>query len=170
MSIKKYSGKRKPLLLLLLAIIFLVICLDQITKNWADTRLALGRQVNILGSWLKLKLAYNSGAAFSLGSNNGLFITILAITITLVILFFALKVTSPLWIIALGLIGGGALGNIFDRFTRGQSLADGQVVDFISVKSFPIFNLADSCVTVGSVLIFLLILFNHHPYKPYEDN
>lgn len=131
-----------------------VIALDQWTK-------ALVRQLIPPGEawspfpWLtpyaRLVHWYNSGAAFGLFQNGGLLFTILAILVSLAILYYYPRLATTSWLLrlALSLQLGGAIGNLIDRLTLGM------VTDFISVGSFPVFNIADSSITIGVVLLLL---------------
>ncbi len=171
--------KRQPLLgrhspLLWLALAALVIVFDWYSKQWASESLVLYRS-QALTPWLNLTLAHNYGAAFSILSDAGgwqrwLF-TILAGVVTLVLLvwLFALKQGEWRTGLALGLIIGGAAGNLSDRVRLGY------VVDFIDVYyrtyHWPAFNVADSAITGGIILLLAdaLILSMRKPAKTGED-
>lgn len=150
--------------LVLLAVAAVLVGLDQWTKQLALDGLADGSAVRILGGLIYLDLAFNSGAAFSIGTGLTWIFAVIAITISVGILWFTRHVRSWPWAVALGLILGGALGNLVDRLFREPGPMRGHVVDFISVfapagEKFPIFNLADSALTVGVVLAIGLELF-----------
>ena len=144
----------------------LVIALDQWTKVWADHALAMGREI-IIFSWFKLQLAYNTGAAFSfLHDASGwqkYFFAGLAIVVSGVLTFWIVRTVvrreQGRWceLLALSLILGGALGNVYDRITLGH------VIDFIvwhyQDHYFPTFNIADSAICTGAGLLILDMLF-----------
>lgn len=145
---------------LLLSLIFIVsIAADQITKMWAVTNLKGNMSVNIIGNFLKFTYAENRGAAFSILQDKRIFfitVTFIMLTVVLYMLIYNKKITN-LTKISLILISGGAVGNLIDRIRVGY------VIDFIDVRfgdfyDFPIFNIADSFVVVGTALLIVLIL------------
>ncbi|GGK68790.1 signal peptidase II [Ornithinimicrobium pekingense] len=152
---------RRTLLVLGIAAVWIV--LDQVTKLWAERALTLGEPVQVVGDLLRLHLIYNSGAAFSLGTGSTGVLTVVASIISVLIVWQALKVRSLPWAIALGLLLGGAVGNLVDRFFRAPAPGLGHVVDFLRLPNFPIFNVADIGVTTAACLIALLALRGFHP-------
>ncbi|WP_249713770.1 signal peptidase II [Rhizomonospora bruguierae] len=142
-----------------------VVALDAWTKNLALAHLTPGESPRILGGLVYLSLIRNSGIAFGLASGATVLIATIALGAILVIIRVAPRLRSPLWAVVLGLLLGGALGNLLDRAFRGPGFLDGRVVDFISVFGpnavhFPAFNIADSAITVGAVGLVLLSLFD----------
>ena len=135
-----------------------VIVLDQYTKGLATAALDYGRPQPVF-SWFNLTLQHNTGAAFSFLSDAGgwqrYFFSVVAVVISIALAVWLLTLSSGQWLLALslGLILGGALGNLWDR------LAHGYVVDFISVHYggwyFPAFNIADSAISVGAACLLL---------------
>jgi len=107
---------------------------------------------------LRLDLARNTGAAFSRFVGQGPLIGLLAIGIVAVLLWQGRTVASRSGAIALGLILGGAVGNLVDRAFRGGGLMQGAVVDFIDLRWWPVFNVADSCVVIGAILLVIVSL------------
>ena len=159
----------RTVLWLLLALLIIVI--DMLTKQWASETLLLYRPSHI-NSWLNWTLAHNYGAAFSMLSDAGgwqrWFFTILASGVSLVLLVWLFRLKQGEWRtgLALGLIIGGAIGNLIDRVQLGY------VVDFIDVyyktHHWPAFNVADSAITGGIILMLadaLILSFN----KPAEE-
>ncbi len=141
----------------------LALALDIVSKVLVVANLTDRLPVRLLGGALYVQVARNPGAAFSTGTGFTLVITALAVVIVLVILRTARKLRSRGWAVALGLVLGGALGNLVDRLFRAPSPGKGHVVDWISVfgpngERYPIFNLADSAVCVGAVLVVILAL------------
>jgi len=119
--------------------------------------------VRILGGVFYLQQTRNSGAAFSLGTGFTIILTLVAIAVVVVIARTAGRMRSAGWAVALGLILGGALGNLADRVFRAPGFGRGHVVDWISAfgpnaKYWPIFNLADSAIVCGALLAALLAL------------
>ena len=134
-----------------------VLALDQLLKYLVVSRLAGRPPVDLIGSFVQLRYTTNSGGAFSLLTGAPLFFGVMAIVIVGGIVY-ASRRTRPLgMLVVLGLILGGALGNLTDRLFRGDGLLRGEVVDFVKVGIWPVFNLADSCVVVGGILLALLL-------------
>jgi signal peptidase II len=119
--------------------------------------------IRLLGGAVYLVQARNSGAAFSVGTGATVVLTAISIIVIGIVLRAARRLTSTSWAVALGLVLGGAMGNLVDRLFRAPSPGKGHVVDWISVLAddghvWPIFNLADSAIVVGGVLAVLLSL------------
>ena len=130
---------------------------DQITKNWAEANLTPLEPQPFLGEVLQLTLLYNTGAAWGMGAEITPVVTGLQIAIVLGVIVFAIRaVRSPWYTLALGLIMGGALGNIHDRLLRDPSPFHGAVVDFLELPHWPVFNVADMGVVGGALLIVVL--------------
>jgi len=129
-----------------------VITIDQLTKTWAVHTLAT-RDIDLFWT-LRFHLARNRGPAFSLGFGSGGLIAILAIVIVIVFLVIGRSVDTKLGVLSLGLVLGGAIGNLVDRaFREGSGFLGGGVIDFIDPQWWPIFNVADMAVTIGGVLL-----------------
>ncbi|GGY00522.1 hypothetical protein GCM10010324_54040 [Streptomyces hiroshimensis] len=109
--------------------------------------------VELIGSWLELRVMRNAGAAFGIGEALTIVLTLVATTVAVVIVRLARKLYSAPWALALGLLLGGALGNLTDRLFRSPGDFQGAVVDFISVRGFSVMNLADWAIFCGGVLI-----------------
>jgi len=106
---------------------------------------------------LKFELVYNTGAAFSLATSQGIFLSVFAMCAAAAILYFATRIDSNKWAIGLGLVLGGIFGNLSDRIFRSPGGLQGPVVDWISVPNWPTFNIADSAVVIGVSTIVWLI-------------
>lgn len=132
--------------------------LDQLTKWWAEDALADGQPRQVIGDLLQFRLVYNPGAAFSTGTSYTALLTLVALTVIVVVIRLAPRLQSRAWAVALGLILGGALGNVTDRIFRDPAPFRGEVVDFIELPHWPIFNIADCAITVAAVLFVLLSL------------
>jgi signal peptidase II len=128
---------------------------DQLTKAWATSNLQ-GEPRQLVGSVLQLNLTYNSGAAFSIGTGATIVLTAIASSVVVFVLFMARRLGSMGWALALGLLLGGALGNLTDRMFRAPGSGRGHVVDFLQLPNFPVFNIADSAIVSAAVLIALL--------------
>lgn len=128
-----------------------VVALDQLTKSWALRALDDG-PIDLVWT-LRFKLSFNSGAAFGLGQGLApLFMVVAIVVLVAVVGFGRVAATTPATVVALGLIVGGAVGNLADRFLRDH---DGAVVDFIDLQWWPIFNVADAAISVGALLFIL---------------
>ena len=129
----------------------LVVILDQITKAIAVTKLASVVSVPAIGKIASFTLVKNTGAAFGLFRyQTPAFISISLIAIAFTVFYLAKKKVS--FYLPFALILGGAVGNLIDR------LRFGYVVDFIDLHFWPVFNIADSCITIGSIFLFVIIL------------
>lgn len=143
---------------LVAAIGALVILFDQLTKHWALNALQDG-PIEVIGS-LQFNLRFNPGAAFSLGSGGrfGPWIALLALVVVST-LALGYPARFKLGAVAAGLIAGGALGNLIDRGFRGDNgFLHGEVVDFIDLQWWPVFNIADAAICIGAVLLVLVSL------------
>lgn len=139
----------------------IVLAADVATKIAAVGLLEGGRPVRLLGGAAYLVLFRNSGAAFSMATGLTWLLTIIAMTVVVVIIRLAPKLRSAGWAVGLGLVLGGAAGNLADRLFRAPGPLRGHVVDFFSVFApdgsvFPVFNVADSAIVVGGLLLMLL--------------
>jgi signal peptidase II len=131
-----------------------VVAADLLTKRLAATSFVRD-PVTVIPGVLTFTYTENPGAAFSLFQNAGTFLG-LAAFVALGIVAGALRNARRLVeVVAFGLIAGGAVGNLVDRIGRGPGLLDGRVIDWIQFPNFPVFNLADSSLTVGVVLLLL---------------
>lgn len=140
----------------LFAISGTLLYLDQITKDWVRANLSLYESfypVEWLEPLVRIINAQNTGAAFGIFKQGGGIFTVLAIVVALVIAYYFPRIPKRDWLVklALGVQLGGALGNLYDR------LFYGAVTDFIAVGSFPVFNVADSSISVGTAILILAI-------------
>jgi signal peptidase II len=141
-----------------------VLLLDLVTKMLAVAKLRDGGSVRVLGGLFYLLLTRNSGAAFSIGTNYTFIFSIVAAVVSVGILWLVRQVASTPWAVCLGLILGGTVGNLVDRVFRTPGPFRGHVVDFISFldpngQGFPVFNIADSALTIGVILAVCLEVF-----------
>ncbi len=141
-----------------------MLALDVVSKVLVVAHLDPDPATRILGGAIYLDIARNSGAAFSLGTGFTLILSVVALAVVVVIARTASRLHSRGWAVALGLILGGAAGNLADRIFRAPGVLRGHVVDWISLfgpygAHWPIFNLADSAIVCGAVLAAVLSLF-----------
>jgi signal peptidase II len=144
------------LLLGLLALI--TLALDAATKVLVVATLEGEPPVRVIGDVLTFDVSRNSGAAFSFAQGATVVFTGVAVVVAVVIVRTLPRLRSTPWALTLGLLLGGALGNLVDRLLRAPGIGRGAVVDFVHVKWFATFNVADSAITVGAVLAVLLSL------------
>nr|WP_228771337.1 signal peptidase II [Actinokineospora iranica] len=148
---------------LLLSTAMAVFALDLITKIIATATLEGEPPVRILGGAVYLQLVRNAGAAFSMATGMTWLFTLVAAGVVVAIVWIMPKLRSTGWALGLGLVLAGALGNLTDRIFRAPAVFQGHVVDFISVFApngdfFPVFNVADSGISVGGALIVLMAI------------
>ncbi|MFE6039203.1 signal peptidase II [Streptomyces sp. NPDC056452] len=147
-------GRRKILVLFVVAVV--AYLLDLVSKMIVVAKLEHQEPIEIFGDWLKLDAIRNAGAAFGMGEAFTVIFTAIAAVVIVVIARLARKLYSLPWAIALGLLLGGALGNLTDRIFRAPGVFEGAVVDFIAPAHFAVFNLADSAIVCGGILIVIL--------------
>ncbi|MDS1269385.1 signal peptidase II [Lipingzhangella sp. LS1_29] len=128
------------------------LCADFVTKEIALASFSPEAPVELFGGLLTLTLTFNDGAAFSIGQGMPWLFGLIAIAVMGYILWLAWRLRDPWWAVALGLILGGAAGNLVDRLIRAPVPLHGAVVDWIQVPNWPVFNIADSAIVCGGVL------------------
>ena len=133
-----------------------VLALDIISKVAVVANLSDRSPVRLLGGFLTLLVSRNPGAAFSIGTSMTVVFSVIAVSVIVVILRTSRRIRSIPWAITLGLLLGGATGNLIDRILRYPGLFRGYVVDWIEIPHWPVFNLADSAIVCGGVLAVLL--------------
>jgi len=143
-------------LAVLFGVAVFVLAADVISKVIVVAQLSHHRPIRLLGGLLTLRLIRNSGAAFSLGTSLTVVFTAIAVGVIIFILRTARRLRSLPWAITLGLLLGGATGNLADRLFRAPGPMRGDVVDWIQLPHWPVFNLADSAIVCGGVLAVLL--------------
>jgi signal peptidase II len=150
------AGQPRRRVGILLGVAVLVLALDIVTKVIVVATLSDRAPVRLLGGFLKLRVDRNPGAAFSFGPSLTILFSLIAIAVIVVILRSSRRIHSLGWAIAFGLLLGGATGNLVDRFFRWPGPFRGWVVDWIQIPHWPVFNLADSAIVCGGVLLVLL--------------
>ncbi len=141
---------------LLVVVAIAVLALDITTKAIIVATLSPAQSVRLLGGFLHLRQDRNPGAAFSFAPSMTILFTLIAIAVIVVILRSSRRIRSLPWAITLGLLLGGATGNLVDRIFRYPGLFRGWVVDWIQIPHWPVFNLADSAIVCGGILAVLL--------------
>jgi signal peptidase II len=154
---------RRPRTRLLLALAGAVLAVDIATKLIVVATIPRGEDIRVLGGLVYLTHYRNTGAAFSVAEGATLLFSLVAVVVAVVIVRTARRLYSAGWAITLGLVLGGAVGNLLDRIFRDPGFLRGGVVDFLSVfapdgRAFPVFNAADSAIVCGGILGALLAL------------
>jgi signal peptidase II len=126
--------------------------LDRLTKIWVENTLQGRPPIHVIDGLLDLRFTTNSGGAFSLGQSAPWLFAGATIAVSIAIVATAFRHSNLLVAAALGLVLGGALGNLTDRIVRGSGLG-GRVIDFIDFHVWPVFNLADASIVVGAILL-----------------
>jgi len=138
---------------LVAAVAAVVLVLDALTKQWAVTALADG-PINLVGS-VRLNLIHNKAGAFGLGGAFVPFLAVAALVLVVVMVTVGSATAKAMPAVALGLVLGGAFGNVLDRVFRSPGFLKGAVVDFVDFRFWPVFNLADAAITCGCLLLLL---------------
>jgi signal peptidase II len=154
---------RRPRTRLLLVLAAAVLLTDLLTKLLVVATIEPGEDIRLLGGALYLTNLRNTGAAFSFAEGFTVVFSLVAAVVAVVIVRSARRLFSTAWAVTLGLVLGGALGNLIDRVFRDPGFLRGGVVDFVSVfgpdgSVFPVFNVADSAIVCGGILGVLLAL------------
>nr|WP_245816267.1 signal peptidase II [Rhodococcus maanshanensis] len=148
---------------MLVAIAALILGLDLVTKILAVRHIKPGDPISLIGDVVTLTLVRNPGAAFSMATGMTWVLTLVAIGVVIGVIKIGRTLRSPWWALGLGLVLGGALGNLIDRIFRSPGPLQGHVVDFVSVGWWPVFNVADSAIVCGAILLVALTLFGFEP-------
>jgi signal peptidase II len=141
---------------LLLSVAAVVLVADLVSKVLAVKLLNPSQPVSIIGDTVTWTLVRNSGAAFSMATGYTWMLTVIATGVVIGIVLMGRRLVSPWWAVGLGMILGGAMGNLVDRFFRSPGPLRGHVVDFLSIGWWPVFNVADPAVVGGAILLVTL--------------
>ena len=160
-NIRKAYGNRPIAWFYVFLITVFVIVFDRLTKAFVLRNMSEGQSVKILQNIFHITLVFNTGTAFGLLKGGSLlFVPVSFLVISLIIIYiFKKRVTDVIISSALGLVLGGAIGNLFDRIEFGH------VIDFLDFRIWPVFNIADSCITVGAFLLILKIILSETKAK-----
>ncbi|WP_084478892.1 signal peptidase II [Nocardia jejuensis] len=155
---------RRPLQLRTLLLIAVVLLgLDLLTKCIIVATLTPGEPVYLIGKTVRLTLVRNPGAAFSMATSMTWLLTLVAAAVVIGVVRIGRTMRSVPWAIGLGMVLGGALGNLIDRLFRAPGPLQGHVVDFVAVGWWPVFNVADSSIVCGAILLVILTVFGFEP-------
>lgn len=141
---------RRTLIGILIATAVLVTVLDQLSKQWALNELVPGESRPLIGDLITLQLIFNPGAAFGMASGTTWIFSIIAVLVTAAIIYFSKRLKSLTWAVLLGLLLGGAIGNLIDRLFREPGFPQGHVVDFINYSNIFIGNVADIAIVAAA--------------------
>jgi signal peptidase II len=144
--------RSRILTLVLYASAAAVYAIDRVTKVWAEAALAGQPPIDVIPGVLSFTYTTNSGGAFGLGRSAPWLFATATITVSIVTVVVSFRMSRASIAVALGLILGGALGNLTDRAVNGSGLS-GHVTDFIDLQVWPVFNLADSAIVVGAIML-----------------
>lgn len=150
------AGLPRRRIAVVVAVAVAVLALDIATKCIIVATLSPTQSIRLLGGFLHIRQDRNPGAAFSFAPGLTILFSLIAITVIVVILRSSRRIRSVPWAITLGLLLGGATGNLVDRIFRAPGLFRGWVVDWIQIPHWPVFNLADSAIVCGGILAVLL--------------
>jgi signal peptidase II len=154
---------RPRLAALLYSAAAVVYALDRLTKTLAEARLRARPPVEIIPGVIELRFTTNPGGAFGLFGGAAWLFVLASVVVIVAVVASSRNLPSRLAAISLGLVLGGALGNLTDRVVRGPGFS-GEVVDFIDFQVWPVFNLADSAIVIGAALL-LLSTFRREPAR-----
>jgi signal peptidase II len=146
-----------------------IFALDLLTKNWAENVLQFRAPISVLGEYLQFTYTTNSGAAFNLLEGGTYLLSSLKLIVAAFIIFSMAKVVSVSWGVTLALVFGGVTGNLFDRAVREPGLWRGEVVDWISIPNWPVFNVADSAIVIAAFLMAYLVVRDVSPTERPKD-
>ena len=147
-------------------IALIVILVDQISKWWAVAELGDGTVIPVIGDLIRFVLVYNPGAAFSIGSDFTWVFAVAAAAAVVWITTLTWRVESRGWMVALGLLLGGAVTHLGDRLFREPGFARGHVVDFIGYGNLFIGNVADIAIFAGAIMLAILTVMGVHLRRP----
>nr|WP_245366241.1 signal peptidase II [Nocardia goodfellowii] len=156
------SGPPRRLRTVLL-IAAVLLGLDLLTKTIAVAQLTPGDPVYLIGDWARFSLVRNPGAAFSMATGMTWLLTLVAAGVVIGVIRIGRTLRSLWWAIGLGMVLGGALGNLIDRLFRAPGPLQGHVVDFVAIGWWPVFNVADSAIVCGAILLVALTVFGFEP-------
>lgn len=161
------TGRGTRRYLWMLALAAAVLLVDQSSKYWAVSALGDGERITVIPQLIQLRLTYNAGAAFSIGSGATWIFALTAAVTVAVILFMGRRLRTASWTVVLGALLGGAFSHLLDRLFRDPGFARGHVVDFIDYGPF-VGNIADIAL-FGSCALLLLLNLRGIPFEEDPD-
>lgn len=164
-SSRAHSARR-----LFISVTTVVFALDLISKNFAASYLQFREPVKLIGDFLKLTYGTNPGAGFSFATDATALLSSLKLCVAAFIIYYMRKVNNKGWAFGLALLLGGVVGNLWDRVSRPPGVWRGEVVDWIELPNWPIFNLADSAIVISGILMTVLTMRNIPPFKEEEPS
>lgn len=143
------------------SLVLLLVIIDRLTKWWASSSLDVGVPNDLIGGVIRLTRVHNVGGAFGIFPGGGMIFLVVSgvVSLLLFLILLTMHVDSRLLRTGMSLVLAGALGNLVDRIQWGH------VLDFFEIRGFPVFNVADACITVGAVLILFTILFGGEKHR-----
>lgn len=147
-----------------------VAVLDLLSKIWAVETLSNRSNIKVIGEFFQLTLVRNPGAAFSFAENATIFLSLFALAVAVIILYFSRAITSQGWALVLGLILGGIIGNLSDRIFRNPGFLRGHVIDWLQLPHWPVFNIADSAIVIAALISAFLLARNIPPISKVESS
>ncbi len=163
-GVAETPGRTRSRTTWVIAALVAIVAIDQITKSWVVASFA-DEPKHVIGNFLVLEVSRNSGSAFSRFQGYTPVLAVLAIVIAVFVARAVRQATDRWALIGLVLVLGGALGNLGDRLARSPGFLRGHVVDFIAVGWWPVFNVADSCITIGAIVLIARTLFAPAPTR-----
>lgn len=161
---------RHPAVLVAWSTTAAVLLVDQLSKVWAVASLEGQPDREIIGELLRFSFVRNPGAAFGLGGGATIVFSLVAVVVAVALFRMSTKLVSMWWAVALGLMLGGAMGNLLDRLLREPAPLQGHVVDFLRLPNWPVFNVADMSLVSAAVLIVALSLLNVPYDRPRHES
>lgn len=152
------STRSRQALVVALVVAALALAIDQGSKVFAAAQLTQGERIPLIGDLFGLSLVYNPGAAFSIGSGATWIFTISGLLAAVAVVVFAVRMRGARWGVALGLVLGGAVGNLVDRLVNSPAFGQGHVTDFLAYGDLFVGNVADVFVVAGVGLVCLNLL------------
>lgn len=157
------NARRPKRLRNLLVVAAVILGLDLLTKTLVVANMTPGRPIYLIGDWARLLLTRNPGAAFSMATGMTWLLTLIAVAVVVGVIRIGRTLRSLPWAFGLGMVLGGALGNLIDRLFRAPGPLQGHVVDFVAIGWWPVFNVADSSIVCGAILLVALTVFGFEP-------
>ena len=154
--------------MVLYGIAALVYAIDRVTKVLVEANLRDRPPVELIPGVLELRFTTNPGGAFGIFGDLSWLFVLISVVVVGAIVFASRNLPSTISAVGLGLVLGGAIGNLTDRLLRGPGLG-GEVVDFIDLQVWPVFNLADTGIVVGAALLLLSGLRRDRREAPAEQ-